>query len=197
MIPSSLLPYLPSEQAHTTFLKSQQYAADTLAFKGRMGMLDQLESFILLTSVAASTYVYLGLGHATSTPWPFLGKDGTSWTLLKGFWDLSARLIPASFATTEIRHSMAFVLLLTTLGTLTSLPKAYYKNFVLEENHGFNKMTRQTFFADQVKGESSPWILSTLILIYDERFLMSRILFVDRSRVTHSRWNPFHHSTCR
>lgn len=106
-----------------------------------------------MTGVAAGAYTYLGLGTAPSLPWPFLGVNGVSWTLLSGFWDQSARLIPASLATTEIRHSLAFVLLLTTIGTVLSLPKLYYKNFVLEERHGFNKMTRGTFIADQVKGE--------------------------------------------
>lgn len=51
----------------------------------------------------------------------------------------------------EIRQSMAFTALLTVIGTVISLPKEYYRNFVLEEEHGFNKMTRGTFFADQVK----------------------------------------------
>lgn len=70
---------------------------------------------------------------------------------MKGLWDLSGKLPYAAGG--EIRHSMAFLLMLTTLGSVLSVPKEYYKNFVLEEKHGFNKTTRSTFVGDQIKGK--------------------------------------------
>jgi STE24 endopeptidase len=126
-----------------------------------MGLFDQLETFILLTSVAATAWIHLKLdGNPIIDSWPFMGEvNGESWTMLTGLWDLSPLLIPNFFATTEIKHSLAFVSLLTVIGTILSIPKAYYKNFVLEEKHGFNKMTRATFFADQCTGVIFPLFL--------------------------------------
>lgn len=146
-IPSSLVPYLSSSTPHDTYLKSQSYARDKLSTGSVLALLDQLETVILLTSVVAPLYSALGFGQVNAVGWPFIGGNG--WTLLKGFWDVAGRF-PG--ATTEIKQSMAFVALLTTIGTVLGAPKAYYKTFVLEEKHGFNKTTRGTFVGDQIKG---------------------------------------------
>lgn len=146
-IPSSLLPYLSSSTSHDTYLKSQSYASDKLSCGSVLALLDQLESLVLLTSIAAPLYTALGFGAVNAVGWPFIGENG--WTLLKGFWDVAGRF-PG--ATTELKQSMAFVAVLTTVGTILAAPKAFYKTFVLEEKHGFNKTTRGTFVADQIKG---------------------------------------------
>jgi STE24 endopeptidase len=113
-----------------------------MSYGSYIALMDQVESFLLLSSTAlplASLLFSVGKGASEQA------------TLLSWFWDFAAK-VPGG-GSTEIRHSMAFVFVLTTLGTFISAPKAYYKNFVLEEAHGFNKTSRSTFVADQIKGE--------------------------------------------
>ena len=38
------------------------------------------------------------------------------------------------------------------MSSLPSLPLSFYQNFVLEEKHGFNKMTPSLFVTDLLKG---------------------------------------------
>lgn len=141
-LPSTLAPYLPADTSHDTYRKSQAYSADKLAYSSWIGRLDLLESFLLLTSLTAPLFTALGLGQVVASAFPYFGRGGEhgQWTLLKGFWDLAGKLPGASGG--EIRQSLAFVALMTTLGSLLSAPKDYYKNFVLEEKHGFNKTTK-------------------------------------------------------
>ncbi|KZO97268.1 metalloendopeptidase [Calocera viscosa TUFC12733] len=51
----------------------------------------------------------------------------------------------------EIAQSIIFAGILTLISTVTALPWDYYYAFVLEEAHGFNKMTRLTFVTDLLK----------------------------------------------
>lgn len=48
-------------------------------------------------------------------------------------------------------HCLTFSIVEDMISTLLSLPLDYYYNFVLEERHGFNKMTRREFVLDAVK----------------------------------------------
>ena len=41
----------------------------------------------------------------------------------------------------EIAHSLVFMFTYNIIGTLTTLPFSLYSQFVIEEKHGFNKMT--------------------------------------------------------
>lgn len=50
-----------------------------------------------------------------------------------------------------ILQGLCFVSLLFLGSLVLSLPWDYYDTFVIEENYGFNKSTRKTFFADQAK----------------------------------------------
>lgn len=52
----------------------------------------------------------------------------------------------------EVIHSLLFLLLSQPVTSIPLLPLSLYKNFVIEERHGFNKMTLKTFFLDGVKG---------------------------------------------
>ncbi|KAH7333819.1 peptidase family M48-domain-containing protein [Rhizoctonia solani] len=52
----------------------------------------------------------------------------------------------------EITHSIAFGTILFYLTTLPNLPVSIYSTFVLEEKHGFNKMTPKLFVTDTLKG---------------------------------------------
>ncbi|BGP53051.1 hypothetical protein JCM8202_004135 [Rhodotorula sphaerocarpa] len=140
-LPNALKPYLTASDANDTYRKSQAYARHKLDFGSVLTVLDLCETGVLLSAVAAPVWTALGLPTA-----------GPQWTLLRGFWDLAGRMPFAGGGQSEMRQSSAFVVLLTALGTVLSIPKDYYRNFVLEEKHGFNKMTRATFAKDQVKG---------------------------------------------
>lgn len=147
-LPAVLKPYLSAPDANDRYRKSQTYAKDKLRYGSIIAQLDLLETFVLLSSVSAPVFNWLGLGHASQGSWPYFGKGKASWTLLSGLWNLSGCCYGASSAA---GRSMAFVAILQTISAVLSLPKDYYKNFYLEEQHGFNKMTRQTFVLDAIK----------------------------------------------
>ncbi|GAA6010343.1 hypothetical protein JCM10207_005183 [Rhodosporidiobolus poonsookiae] len=139
-LPSALRPYLTAPDTAQTYSKSQAYARSKLNYSLAATVIDLVESFVLLTPVALPLWTAAGL--------PYTGSE--RWTLLRGLWDLSGQLPGARKG--EISHSMAFVALMTAVGAVLSIPKDLYKNFVLEQKHGFNKMTLSTFWKDQVKG---------------------------------------------
>jgi hypothetical protein len=121
-LPSALRPYLDSTTSHETFTKSQNYARHKLNFGGVINALDLFETFVLLTGVSKPVAKLLGLP-----------VEGEGWTLLKGLWDLSGEVAPREG---EIWQSVAFVGLMTLFGSVLSIPKELYKNFVMEEKHG-------------------------------------------------------------
>jgi STE24 endopeptidase len=49
------------------------------------------------------------------------------------------------------RPAFAFILAEQLRSLITEVPLSYYSNFVIEERHGFNKMTVTTFVTDKVK----------------------------------------------
>jgi STE24 endopeptidase len=51
----------------------------------------------------------------------------------------------------EIKNSLIFLLIVTLVGTVTSLPFELYSTFWIEKRHGFNKQTYGLFFSDKVK----------------------------------------------
>ncbi|PWN31016.1 putative zinc metallo-protease [Jaminaea rosea] len=106
-----------------TYKKSQRYGRD----KARFGFV--VAAWGLLNSLAI---VYFDL-------MPF-------------FWQLSADVLQKlDWRTTEITQSIIFTLLSSLSRTILDLPLSYYSHFYLEEAHGFNKMTRTTFFTDFLK----------------------------------------------
>lgn len=58
----------------------------------------------------------------------------------------------ASVASTFVGRGVTFVLGLVLLGALLGLPFSYYRSFVVEARHGFNRMSPGLFFADWIKG---------------------------------------------
>lgn len=68
---------------------------------------------------------------------------------LTGLW--IARYAPLRFSG-EISHSLLFILTISVAELIIGLPWDYYRNFVLEEKFGFNKMTMGTWVADNIKG---------------------------------------------
>ncbi|GAA5853427.1 hypothetical protein JCM8547_002452 [Rhodosporidiobolus lusitaniae] len=137
-LPAALQPHLPSTSSET-YSKSQAYARAKLNFGAVINILDLVETGVLLTGLATPVAKALG----------FMGAgEGENWTLLKGFWDVSG-LVPGVKG--EITQSLAFTAIMTVLGAVLSIPKDLYKNFKLEQDHGFNKMTLGTFVKDTVK----------------------------------------------
>jgi STE24 endopeptidase len=72
------------------------------------------------------------------------------WTLLGGLQALSQALAP--LAGNGMAFQMALIVSFAVISALIDLPFEYYKQFVLEEKFGFNKMSPGLFVADQVKG---------------------------------------------
>eukprot|EP00878_Enallax_costatus_P037735 GHUV01042692.1.p1 GENE.GHUV01042692.1~~GHUV01042692.1.p1 ORF type:complete len:177 (-),score=28.07 GHUV01042692.1:321-851(-) len=59
-------------------------------------------------------------------------------------WQQLPKVAPAAvakFLDNEILHTIAFVLVISLVGTITQLPWSLYSTFVIEERHGFNKQT--------------------------------------------------------
>lgn len=63
------------------------------------------------------------------------------------FWDAATSIYNEG----EIGTSLAFLAILTIVGTITALPFELYSTFQIEKKHGFNKMTMGLFFSDKVK----------------------------------------------
>jgi len=107
-----------------TFEKSRKYALDKNVF----GFWNQLYSQI------ENTFI-LKLGG-----YPFL-------------WMLAGKILTYfNFdASYEIIQSLVFVTLGQIFGIITGMPWSLYSTFVLEERHGFNKMTLSFYFKDLIK----------------------------------------------
>ncbi|BGP36946.1 zinc metalloprotease [Rhodotorula kratochvilovae] len=139
-LPSSLKPYITASDAHDTYTKSQAYARHKLNFGSVLSTIGLVETAIFLTDAAKPVLRALGFS-----------VGGADWTLLKGFWDAAKHVPGVGAHPSEIRQSMGFVALTTLVGTVLAIPADYYKNFVMEEKHGFNKMTKATFVTDIFK----------------------------------------------
>ncbi|KAF8674693.1 CAAX prenyl protease N-terminal, five membrane helices [Rhizoctonia solani] len=116
---------LKSHFTDEVFKKSQRYGKD----KAKFGLVSKLYSQLLETAL-----IVFG-----AFPWA---------------WKVSGNLL-AKFGygpEYEITHSIAFGTVLFYLNTLPSLPVSLYSTFVLEEKHGFNKMTFGLYVADTLKG---------------------------------------------
>jgi STE24 endopeptidase len=74
----------------------------------------------------------------------------------------------------EIINGLIFFGILTLANDIITLPFSLYKNFVLEEKFGFNKMTLNTFIMDKIKGYFLMIILGvpliSLLLYFFESF---------------------------
>jgi len=116
-------PLLP--QLREKFIKSQSYGTDKIVF----GMLSELYS-------VTEAIVFILIGFL-----PFM------WDAAKYFADNQYYRVES-----EIGLSLIFLLLVTVLGTITSLPFELYSTFRIEKKHGFNKMTPSLFVSDKLKG---------------------------------------------
>lgn len=69
-----------------------------------------------------------------------------------------------------VQSALAFYVM-NLASTILSLPFAYYHAFVLEEQFGFNKMTKKTFFLDFFKGELVSFLINSLFIGGFEKIL--------------------------
>merc|ERR1719422_1070977 len=70
------------------------------------------------------------------------------------FWDLAGSTVTSlgyDVSDNEILVSILFSFYLSVFSTITGLPFSIYREFVLEEKHGFNKQTPGFYAKDQVK----------------------------------------------
>ena len=72
--------------------------------------------------------------------------------ILPWLWNSLPQWFPALEKWGEIPQTIAFVLLLSVISTVTGLPWSLYHTFVIEQKHGFNKQTLGVFFTDMIKG---------------------------------------------
>ncbi|SCU89567.1 LAFA_0E19152g1_1 [Lachancea sp. 'fantastica'] len=64
-----------------------------------------------------------------------------------------ARKLPFQVLTSStIAQSLVFFTVLSNLSTIVQLPFSYYEHFVLEEKHGFNKLSVKLWISDKIKG---------------------------------------------
>ena len=125
-VPTPLVGHVSEE----SFLKSQVYNTD----KAEFAFAENLFSFWL-------SIITLIVGQQ---PW---------------VWDKS-KLLATNFNlitdnTSELKHEMivtcVFIVIGTLLDSFVSMPFSYYRTFGIEERHGFNKTTLQTFIMDRIK----------------------------------------------
>lgn len=69
--------------------------------------------------------------------------------------------IIASFTPYSLTRSVVFLVAVTAIGTIFSLPFDLYKTFWLEQKYGFNHTTPATFAADRLKG----WVISLTVAV--------------------------------
>ena len=106
--------------------------------KNKIGILSNTTSFLFIVSLL----VFNGYGYIDQ----FVNSSSLSLSL------------PFKINTSFIQSGV-FFLILFTLNSIISIPFSYYNTFVIEENFGFNKTTKSTFFFDIIKSS----ILSILI----------------------------------
>jgi STE24 endopeptidase len=126
-------PQLKEHVDQETFIKSREYGKDKLYFS----------LFTLIFEWALSAgLIYLGayarIWRTAGNLMPKLGFENDS----------------------EIIHSLLFILLSQPMTSIPMLPLSIYRHFVLEEKHGFNKMTMKTFVFDGVK----EWAVGVVIM---------------------------------
>ena len=68
---------------------------------------------------------------------PGVRAQSSGWSGYRGAWDVAGGLLARIWPTSSlIAHSLSFVVVLTALDAITSIPASAYKTFVLEAKHG-------------------------------------------------------------
>lgn len=111
--------------------------------------------------------------------------------LLPKLWHLGQSLnrmvLPMKYvAESTIIQSLWFLLVLSNLSTLLSLPISYYSHFVLEEKFGFNKLTLKLWIIDLIKSNLLSYVIGGPILymflkifdLFETNFIWYMCLFI-------------------
>ena len=129
---------IPSELKDFYDKKKYKQAKLYALSKNKIGLLSSTISFLLVVSLL----VFNGYGYIDQ--------------LVNSF---NLNLFLPFEINNSFTKSGAFFLILFILNLIISIPFSYYNTFVIEENFGFNKTTKSTFFFDIIKSS----ILSILI----------------------------------
>ncbi|WP_213293995.1 M48 family metallopeptidase [Paraburkholderia sacchari] len=113
---------VPTQFAATIPLAAHQRAADYTVARTRLGMIE-----IVLSAVVLIALTLLGGVQAIDL----------------GISDLIGR---------DYVGQIALVAAVLAVSGIVELPLDYYRQFVIEERFGFNRMSRRIFFADRIKG---------------------------------------------
>ncbi|BAO80214.1 Zn-dependent protease with chaperone function [Serpentinimonas raichei] len=113
---------VPAPFAERIGLAAHQKAADYTIAKTRLGLIE--------TSFGAALLV--------------------GWTLLGGLNALNQGLL--AWFGPGLLQQVALLAAFTALGALLELPLSWYRTFVLEQRHGFNRMTPRLWLSDGLKG---------------------------------------------
>jgi len=112
---------VPTQFSEKITLESHQKAADYTIAKTKLGIIDLFIGVIVLLAL----------------------------TLFGGLQWLCAHLIPS--LGTGMSYQLGLLISFTLITGLIDLPMDYYRQFVVEQKFGFNKMTVRLFFTDMIK----------------------------------------------
>ena len=112
---------VPPQFAEKITLESHQKAADYTVAKAKLGLIDLFMGAAVLLAL----------------------------TLFGGLQWLSAHLIP--LLGVGMSYQISLLVSFTVITSLIDLPLDYYRQFVLEEKFGFNKMSVRLYFTDMIK----------------------------------------------
>lgn len=118
---------LTKEVDQSTFDKSQEYGRAKAKFSFVSSLFGETKKIL---EINYNVYAHV---------WSFVGIA-------------MARYAPARFSG-EITQSLLFFFFYNFVSTIIEMPLSYYHNFVLEEKFGFNKMTKQIWITDKIKGQ--------------------------------------------
>jgi STE24 endopeptidase len=113
---------VPSEFVEKVSLEAHQKAADYTIAKSRFGLIGLFFNVIVLLGLT----LFGGLQFLTAVLHPILGEG--------------------------MLYQIGLLMTFAFISSLIDLPFDYYRQFVLEEKFGFNKMTLKLFFVDMIKG---------------------------------------------
>lgn len=145
-------PCLKNNITQEDFEKGKRYHLDLQRF----GLLNS--AFFNLVSFGMELGKIEGLLFGKSAVWlaSLLNRVGPALPSALSFLPVTPLEVMGSF-----RHAVFLSVLQDIFMTILRLPFGYYQNFVVEEKHGFNRMTRMLFFKDLIKS-----ILLRVLLYY-------------------------------
>lgn len=125
-------------------LENHQRAADYTAAKVSLGMVDLLVQSIWLVMLTAG------------------GLLSSLQSLLASAWLL---LFPDDLPGPALDFQISLIMLVILLGSIIDIPFSLWRQFVIDQRFGFNRMTLGLWFSDQIKGLAISVILGIPFLV--------------------------------